>query len=256
MEELKLNDISENLLIFNKATIDKLFQSENPADVVSLYIFYYYTAKWQHTNQPKCTTHYTANALKWGEAKTRKVKKQLSELGLIEDVKSRDENGEISGHFIKVNYILKQSTLSNIHTLKNPQGGEIHSVAGSETNALKEYIKCLKKEIEMLKDNKEINKENPIEKILKDYTQSETTLDLLHEWLKVRKAQRAANTERSIELNIKKLDKLAKQSNLSVNDYLKEAIARSWRSFFPITDFKFSNNRQPNDKTYSGYRNL
>lgn len=103
---------------------------------------------------------------------------------------------------------------------------------------------------------KEINKENPIEKILESYTQSETTLDLLHEWLKVRKAQRAANTERSIELNIKKLDKLAKQSNLSVDDYLKEAIARSWRSFFPITDFRFSSNKQPNDKTYSGYRNL
>lgn len=255
MEELKLNDISENLLIFNKATIDKLFQSENPADVVSLYIFYYYTAKWQHTNQPKCTTHYTANALKWGEAKTRKVKKQLSELGLIEDVKSRDENGEISGHFIKVNYILKQSTLSNIHTLKNPQGGEIHSVAESEANALKEYIKCLKKEIEMLK-NKEINKENPIEKILESYTQNETTLDLLHEWLKVRKAKRAAMTDYSIRLNLNKLETLAKQSNLSVNNYLKEVIARGWQAFYPIKNFETESNKQPNDKTYSGYRNL
>ena len=255
MEELKLNDISENLLIFNKATIDKLFQSENPADVVSLYIFYYYTAKWQHTNQPKCTTHYTANALKWGEAKTRKVKKQLSELGLIEDVKSRDENGEISGHFIKVNYILKQSTLSNIHTLKNPQGGEIHSVAGSETNALKEYIKCLKKEIEMLKDNKEINKENPIEKILESYTQNETTLKLLGEWLKVRKAKRAAMTDYSIKLNLNKLDKLAKQSNLSVNNYLKEVIARGWQAFYPIKSYETDNNSQLNE-TYSKYRRL
>ena len=150
---------------------------------------------------------------------------------------------------------------ANLPLLKEFDGGGKETLQGGGKETLqgggKETLPNNKLDNNKYKEiKKEINKENPIEKILESYTQNETTLDLLHEWLKVRKAQRAANTERSIELNIKKLDKLAKQSNLSVDDYLKEAIARSWRSFFPITDFKFSSNKQPNDKTYSGYRNL
>ena len=103
---------------------------------------------------------------------------------------------------------------------------------------------------------KEINKENPIEKILESYTQNETTLELLHEWLKVRKDKRAAMTDYSIRLNLNKLETLAKQNNLSVNNYLKEVIARGWQAFYPIKNFETESNKQSNDKTYSGYRNL
>ena len=53
MQEIKLNDIADGLLILNKITIDKLFQLENSADCIALYVFYYKTAKWQKTNQPK-----------------------------------------------------------------------------------------------------------------------------------------------------------------------------------------------------------
>ena len=63
-------------------------------------------------------------------------------------------------------------------------------------------------------------------------------------------------TDYSIRLNLNKLDKLAKQSNLSVNNYLKEVIARGWQAFYPIKNFETEKNKQPNDKTYSGYRNL
>lgn len=103
--------------------------------------------------------------------------------------------------------------------------------------------------------NKEINKENPIEKILESYTQNETTLKLLGEWLKVRKAKRAAMTDYSIKLNLNKLETLAKQSNLSVNNYLKEVIARGWQAFYPVKSYETDNNGQLNE-TYSKYRRL
>lgn len=128
--------IEEQLVVLTKETIDCFLSSENPADVMALYTFYYYSAKWQSTNQPKCTTAYVANGLKWSEAKVRKSKKDLIEMGLIEDVQSKDENGRISGHFIKLNYIVKQSTLPKFHTIENPQCGEVHSVDCRETNAL------------------------------------------------------------------------------------------------------------------------
>ena len=48
--QLKLNDIADELLIVNKITIDKLFNLENCTDCIALYLFYYKTAKWQKTN--------------------------------------------------------------------------------------------------------------------------------------------------------------------------------------------------------------
>ena len=48
--EIKLNDIADDLLILNKATIDTLFDLDNCSDCIALYVFYYKTAKWQKTN--------------------------------------------------------------------------------------------------------------------------------------------------------------------------------------------------------------
>lgn len=60
---------------------------------------------------------------------------------------------------------------------------------------------------------------------------------LLRDWLKVRKAKRAAMTDRAIELNLQKLDRLARESKMSVADYLKEVICRGWQAFYPISTY-------------------
>ncbi len=90
-----------------------------------------------------------------------------------------------------------------------------------------------------IKEKKE-RKKNSFDDILAAYTTDEKTLELLGEWLKVRKAKRAAMTDRAIQLNIDRLDSLAEKSGLSVNDYLEEVICRGWGSFFPL------NNKQGN----------
>ena len=76
------------------------------------------------------------------------------------------------------------------------------------------------------------------DEIFQSYTQDPETLYLLGEWLKVRKAKRAALTDSAIQLNLEKLNRLARESNLSVNDYLKEVICRGWQAFYPIKEYK------------------
>lgn len=66
--------------------------------------------------------------------------------------------------------------------------------------------------------------------------------ELLQEWLKVRKAKRAAMTDRAIQMNIDKLDDLARQSRMTVTDYLKEIICRGWAAFYVINNY---NNGKP-----------
>lgn len=136
------------------------------------------------------------------------------------------------------------------------------------SNFERQNFKNCKADIKNLKDNntdnninnKERKKEtskpqNSFDEIFKSYTQNETTLKLLGEWLKVRKAKRAAMTDYSIRLNLNKLETLAKQSNLSVNNYLKEVIARGWQAFYPVKSYETDNNGQLNE-TYSKYRRL
>lgn len=67
---------------------------------------------------------------------------------------------------------------------------------------------------------------------------NEELTELLGEWLKVRKAKRSAMTDRAIQMNIDKLDKLAAESKMSVPDYLKEVICRGWAAFFAINNYQ------------------
>lgn len=74
------------------------------------------------------------------------------------------------------------------------------------------------------------------EAILTRYAQDAKTLELLREWLKVRKAKRAPQTEKALTLNLDKLDSLAQASGLSVTGYLEAVIARGWAAFYPIRE--------------------
>ena len=114
--------IEDSLIILTKPTIDRFLKEKNCAELMALYTFYYYTAKWQRTNQPRCTTSYVAKALHWKEDKVRKVKKQLADMGLVEDVQDRDKNtNKIIGHYVSVKFIFKQETEENIKKATLPQ---------------------------------------------------------------------------------------------------------------------------------------
>lgn len=101
------NFIENELVILSKATIDRILELKevNIPDVIALYTFYYYTAKWQKTNQPKSTTGYTAKGLNITEERVVKAKKALIDLGLIENIRNVDEKGKVTGWYIKINYI-------------------------------------------------------------------------------------------------------------------------------------------------------
>jgi len=104
--------IQEEPIVLSKAVMDLLLGQEEYSNLIGLYCFYYYTAKWQGTVQPRCTTHYTADGLHWTEIKVRKMKKRLIELGLIKDVIQRDSlTKTIQAHFIRVKFIWESGSI-------------------------------------------------------------------------------------------------------------------------------------------------
>lgn len=97
------------------------------------------------------------------------------------------------------------------------------------------------------KEEKEIKKESKqgsFDRLINDYVEEnaphykkEEIRGLLQEWLKVRKAKRAAMTDKGIELNLQKLNKMATESGMSVEEYLEAVIMRGWQAFYPIKDY-------------------
>lgn len=74
---------------------------------------------------------------------------------------------------------------------------------------------------------------------------------LLQDWIKVRKAKRAALTDKAIELNLKKLNEYASESNMTVETYLEEVIMRGWQAFYPIKEYVAGAGKQGEKKTVS-----
>lgn len=234
MQEIKLNDISDSLLILHKATIDKLFQLENSADCIALYVFYYKTAKWQKSNVIKASDEYVKKCLKWGNDKIRKTKQTLKENGLINIVQARTDN-KISGWYIEVCYLVSQKSTQNIDIKildsKNSQNQQVAKPTSSneETSALKEYIKCLKKEIEVLKnnnteENKEENSKDDIIQIFNELCISLPKVKTVTETRK--KAAKTIAKKYSVE-QIKEVFKKAESS-----DFLKGKNNRDWQANF------------------------
>ena len=75
------------------------------------------------------------------------------------------------------------------------------------------------------------------EAIFRRYTQDEKVLSLLRDWLKVRKAKRAPETEKALTLNLDKLATLARNSSTSQAEYLEAVIARGWAAFYPLNNW-------------------
>lgn len=140
--ELKLNDISDELLIVNKTTIERLFQEENKDGLV-LYLFYYKTAKWQNHNPIKAADEYTKKCLHWGTDKLKRVKKQLKDMELIEVEKRLNESKQVTGWYVKVKYyysrtpetttpispqVVSQETNTNNNNILNTNNNNINNM--------------------------------------------------------------------------------------------------------------------------------
>lgn len=104
---------------------------------------------------------------------------------------------------------------------------------------------------ENTKNNK---KEKGFEKIIEQYLltvapeQRDDLAAMLGEWIKVRKAKRAVLTDKSIEMNLQKLNEYAAESGMTTYDYLSEVIRRGWVAFFPINQpHKWQQNQTQNN---------
>lgn len=125
-------DITEEPIVLSKPLLDQMLKREfkHKGDLIALYSFYYYTAKWQKTNHPKATTDYTSKGLGWSPDRVRRTKAELISMKLIENHQCRSSDNKITGHYIQVNFIWSS------HPSPNPECGNGQTLGNQETNAL------------------------------------------------------------------------------------------------------------------------
>ena len=244
MNDIKLNDIADDLLILNKSTIDRLFQLENCADCIALYVFYYKTAKWQKTDTVKANDQYVKKSLKWGISKIQKTKQTLKEHGLI-DIVQRRKDGKIEGWFIKVSYLVSERKADEIkikvQDSNNTQNEQVENCTSGneETNALKEKIKCLEKEIEVLKDNKKERKPKKQTKSydeqITEYTQNEELQNALKAFVQMRAFIKKPLTEYGLKLLLNKLSKIGRTDAEKIA-IVNRSVEHNWQGFFEIKE--------------------
>ncbi|MFW6275034.1 MAG: hypothetical protein ACOC2M_00205 [bacterium] len=140
-EEYKY-DIQHEPIVLSKPLIDLFLKQDNPSNLIALYTFYYYTAKWQKTNQIKATTSYVAKGLNWSERTVKRYKAQLLDLKLIESIAVKDEKGQINNWYVKINFIwTKNQRAKNAPLDEKTRGPKNHPVDKWPTNALSNNIK-------------------------------------------------------------------------------------------------------------------
>ena len=257
MNDIKLNDIADDLLILNKITIDRLFQLENCADCIALYVFYYKTAKWQKTDTVKANDQYVKKSLKWGISKIQKTKQTLKEHGLI-DIVQRRKDGKIEGWFIKVSYLVSERKADeikiNVQESNNTQNEQVENCTSGneETNALKEKIKCLEKEIEVLKDNKKERKPKKQTKSydeqITEYTQNEELQNALKAFVQMRAFIKKPLTEYGLKLLLNKLSKIGRTDAEKIA-IVNRSVEHNWQGFFEIKEeTSYQKSAQPEKK--------
>lgn len=256
MNDIKLNDIADDLLILNKITVDRLFRLENCADCIALYVFYYKTAKWQKTNTVKANDQYVKKSLKWGISKIQKTKQALKEHGLI-DIVQRRKDGKIEGWFIKVSYLVNERKADEIkikvQNINNTQNEQVENCTSGneETNALKEKIKCLENELKMLKDNKKERKPKKQTKSydeqIAEYTGNEELQDALKAFIQMRSFIKKPMTEYALKLMLKKLDEIGNTDDAKIA-ILNQSITNNWQGIFPLKDGNTKQEKQPEKK--------
>jgi hypothetical protein len=142
-------DLANEPIVLSKGLLDLLLKQEHSTDLIGLYCFYYYTAKWQKTNQVRATTNYTAKGLGWSAQKVRNNKNTLLALELIENIRMQDEQGRVSGYYIKVKFLWGKEAVEKLEksvgTLTGPgqnqpndfpESGKSQSLVNREGNAL------------------------------------------------------------------------------------------------------------------------
>lgn len=231
-------DSAANTLGLTDVTVSRLLKEEDGADLISLYVFLCYTARWQKTSRPKCSVSYISSGLRWGERKVQVMKSQLARLGLIEDVRSVDESGKVVGWFVKVRHMVSVvSTPSEIEVVDSENHPLTFTTGGESKD------KCLytgkNKKKKTGKGNEDGEAEAKIPSNL-------NTPEFQEAWQRYLDFRKASKFKKLLPMSIQsQWEKMSKWGHDAAIESIENSIANGWQGLFPPKTMKNPESQSP-----------
>lgn len=164
---------------------------------------------------------------------------ELEAFGYLKRTRLTDEKGKFAGY----DYDIFEQPRREKPYAENPNTDKPNTEKPSQYNTNKSNTQKQNTDLIEKEERKSKAAANSFDLLIEDYLSTyiggdtDEVRELLKEWLKVRKAKRAAMTDKAIELNLRKLNETAVKSNMTVEEYLKEVIMRGWQAFYDIKDY-------------------
>lgn len=164
---------------------------------------------------------------------------ELERFGYLQRTRVTDEKGKFAGYDYD---IFEQPQAENPYA-ENPNTDKPNTENPPQYITNQSITKKSNTNVIEIKKERKVKATNSFDILIENYLETINPFEvdevrgLLQEWLKVRKAKRAAMTDKAIELNLQKLNEIAGASNLSVAEYLKAVIMRGWQAFYEIIDY-------------------
>ena len=97
-------------------TYDRIIEEgwTNWPDAFALYVRLIKQSRMQETNQTKSLNIFLKNWFKRWDERLKKAKNVLKRLWLVDDLITRDELGKITGHYVRVNYLINEDKVRTL----------------------------------------------------------------------------------------------------------------------------------------------
>jgi len=210
-------------------TIDKLNTYKNGWDALLLYFRYIKQARLQKTNQTYSNDVFMMKAMLWWKSKFYKVKKILTDNNLIEQVMRTWEDGKILWQYVKVNFIINETTVHKNQTPEKPDSGktDTNALSNKKENALNNKYKYW---------DKKYSKTEAIKFVCDNYSK--------HIHSDNKKYNKTAQAKLYIEQLFKEYDMVDLIN--SANNYIKDTSP----TYVMGSQYFYSNSKHPNAKQY------
>lgn len=161
---------------------------------------------------------------------------ELEKFGYLKRTRLTDEHGRFAGY----DYDIFEQPQGEKPYAENPNTEKPNAENPRQLNTNQSITKQSNTNVIEIKKE---SKKGSFDQLINDFvltldvSDREAVESLLKDWLKVRKAKRAAMTDKAIELNLRKLKELASESHMTIENYLEAVIMRGWQAFYPIKEY-------------------
>lgn len=168
---------------------------------------------------------------KVSRSKLHAVIKKLTNLEIIKPVRVSKKRGESSIYSYETVYNLSKKTRTDSRTdIRTNKDSDCNNLNDLDRTDIRTNSRTYKKENK--KEDIKINKHS-FEKTIYAYTQNNDLVEVINDFIKMRRTIKAPLTDRALSMMLGKLDKLADDDDIKI-EILEQSIFNTWKGIFPI----------------------